>query len=110
MAVTKSDIVEELHKILERFGYPRKKTFDIVEDLIELIKRDLEQGNDVLISGFGKFCVKEKKARRGRNPATGESLILEPRRVVTFKCSGKLRDLMNNGKKKNRVSKGLRIR
>jgi len=55
----------------------------------------LESGEDVLVSGFCKFCVKEKKERKGRNPATGEDMMLEPRRVVTFKCSGKLRDKIN---------------
>ena len=58
----------------------------------------LASGDDVLISGFGKFRVKDKKERRGRNPATNDSLILEPRRVVTFKCSGKLRDRINGYK------------
>jgi integration host factor subunit alpha len=51
-----------------------------------------------MISGFGKFCVKEKTKRRGRNPATGGDMILAPRRVVTFRCSGKLRDKVNTGK------------
>jgi integration host factor subunit alpha len=55
----------------------------------------LESGDDVMISGFGKFCVKEKKKRQGRNPATGEDMILTPRRVVTFRCSGKLRAKIN---------------
>jgi len=59
------------------------------------MKRSLESGEDVMISGFGKFCVKEKKERRGRNPSTGEDMVLEPRKVVTFKCSGNLRDRIN---------------
>jgi integration host factor subunit alpha len=63
--------------------------------LIEIIKRSLESGEDVLVSGFGKFKVREKKARKGRNPATGEGVILDPRRVVTFHCSGKLRKKIN---------------
>jgi integration host factor subunit alpha len=66
-----------------------------VEFLIEIIKRSLESGEDVLVSGFGKFKVREKKARKGRNPATGEGVILDPRRVVTFHCSGKLRKKIN---------------
>jgi integration host factor subunit alpha len=66
-----------------------------VESLIEIIKRSLESGDDVLFSGFGKFCVRAKKERRGRNPKTGEDLMLEPRRVVTFHCSGKLRKKIN---------------
>jgi len=68
---------------------------ETVETLLELIKRSLESGEDVLVSGFGKFCVKEKRERRGRNPSTGEDMMLEPRRVVTFNCSHKLRDRIN---------------
>lgn len=94
MALSKKEIVETL---IDQLGYPRKQCFDIMESLIEIIKGDLEAGNDVLVSGFGKFCVRDKKKRRGRNPATGESLMLEPKRVVTFKCSGKLREKMNGG-------------
>ena len=89
MALTKNDIVEQLW---DQLGFPKNKSVEITESLIELIKATLESGEDVLVSGFGKFCVKEKKARKGRNPATGEDLILKPRRVVTFKWSGKLRD------------------
>ena len=64
----------------------------VIETLIGLIKTKLAVGEDVLISGFGKFCVKEKKERRGRNPANGEAMMLETRKVLTFKCSGQLRD------------------
>ena len=67
----------------------------VIETLIGLIKINLAANEDVLISGFGKFCVKEKKERRGRNPATGEAMMLEARKVVTFKCSGQLRDKIN---------------
>ena len=66
-----------------------------LEILLEIIKRTLESGEDVLVSGFGKFCVKEKQERRGRNPSTGEDMMLAPRKTVTFKCSGKLRDKIN---------------
>jgi integration host factor subunit alpha len=66
-----------------------------VETLIEIIKSNLEKGEDVLISGFGKFCVKKKNPRRGRNPATGADLMLRERRVISFKCSGKLRNKIN---------------
>jgi len=76
-------------------GYSLQKSADTLETLIEIIKRTLETGEDVLVSGFGKFRVKDKKERRGRNPATGEDLMLEPRMV--FKCSGKLRDRVNGG-------------
>jgi len=66
-----------------------------VESLLEIIKSTLESGEDVLISGFGKFRVRDKTKRRGRNPATGDDMMLRPRRVVTFNCSGKLREKVN---------------
>ena len=88
MALTKSDIVASIHDL----GLTKKKSVEVIENLLEIIKRSLESSEDVLISGFGKFCVKDKARRRGRNPATGEDLMLRSRRVVTFKCSGKLRN------------------
>ena len=91
MALTKNDIVSSIHDL----GFTKKKSVEIIESFLEIIKSALEKNEDVLISGFGKFCVKEKKARRGRNPATGADLILRERKVVTFKCSGKLRDKIN---------------
>jgi integration host factor subunit alpha len=94
MALTKHDIVEQIQKGL---GFPKNQSVDITESLLELIKSSLESGDDVLVSGFGKFCAKEKAERKGRNPATGEDAILPVRRVVTFKCSGKLRDKINGG-------------
>ncbi len=87
MALTKSDMVASVHNI----GLTKKQSVEVIESLLEIIKRSLESSEDVLISGFGKFCVKNKSTRRGRNPATGEDLMLRGRRVVTFKCSGKLR-------------------
>ena len=92
MALTKHDIVEQVYIEL---GLPKNESIEIVESLLELIKASLASGEDVLVSGFGKFCVKEKRERKGRNPATGEDLMLKPRRVVTFKWSGKLRDKVN---------------
>ncbi|UCH22810.1 MAG: integration host factor subunit alpha [Deltaproteobacteria bacterium] len=94
MTLTKADIIESIAK---KNGYTKNKSTETVETLLEIIKRTLESGEDVLVSGFGKFCVKEKKERRGRNPATDETMILAPRRVVTFKCSGKLREKINGG-------------
>jgi integration host factor subunit alpha len=91
MALTKSDIVARVHEL----GFTKKKSVDIIESLLEIMKSTLENGDDILISGFGKFCVKEKNKRRGRNPATGSDLILRERKVVTFKCSGKLRNKIN---------------
>lgn len=92
MALTKADIVDS---IKDRLGFTRKQSIEIVETLLENIKKKLESGEDVLISGFGKFCVKQKEERRGRNPATGSDMMLPPRKVVTFKCSGRLRDKIN---------------
>jgi integration host factor subunit alpha len=91
-ALTKAHIIDA---VAESNGYTRKKSIETVETALELIKRSLESGEDVLISGFGKFCVKEKAERKGRNPATGEDMILKPRRVVTFRSSGKLRGKIN---------------
>jgi len=92
MALSKAQIVSSINKTT---GIPRLQATELVEVLLETIKSALESGDDVLVSGFGKFCVKDKNKRRGRNPATGSSMVLEPRRVVTFKCSGKLRDRVN---------------
>ncbi len=92
MALTKNEIVGKVNEL----GFTKKKSTDVIESLLEIIKNSLIQGDDVLVSGFGKFCVKEKKPRRGRNPATGKDLMLRERKVVTFKCSGKLRDKINN--------------
>jgi integration host factor subunit alpha len=94
MTLTKAQIVESVQNHL---GFTKNRSTDLVETLLEIIKNSLENGDDVLISGFGKFCVKDKKERRGRNPANGQDLILSPRKVVTFKCSGVLRDKINNG-------------
>lgn len=91
MALTKNQIVSKVNGL----GFTKKKSAEIIESLLELIKGTLENGDDVLISGFGKFCVKKKNQRRGRNPATGEDLILRERRIVTFKCSGRLRERIN---------------
>jgi integration host factor subunit alpha len=94
MTLTKADLIAA---IAEQNGYTKKKSIETVEALLEIIKKSLETGEDVLISGFGKFCAKEKAKRRGRNPATGNDLMLAPRKVVTFKCSGKLRKMINEG-------------
>jgi integration host factor subunit alpha len=92
MALTKADIIESVN---QQLGFPQKKSTELVEQLIETIKSTLASGDEVLISGFGKFSVNKKNERRGRNPATGDSMMLRPRRVVTFKCSGKLRRKIN---------------
>jgi len=92
MTLTKAQFVES---VKNQIAFPKDKSSEIVETLLEIIKRTLTSGEDVLISGFGKFCVKEKAERKGRNPATGEDMMLEPRKVVTFKCSGELRKRIN---------------
>ena len=92
MALTKAQIVGTVQNHL---GLSRKRSSQLIENLLEIMKKSLENGEDVLVSGFGKFCVKQKRERKGRNPATGDDMMLEPRKVVTFKCSGKLRDKIN---------------
>ena len=92
MTLTKANIIDA---IAEANGFPRNKASETVETLLEIIKGTLVSGEDVLISNFGKFCVNQKKERRGRNPATGDDMMLAPRKIVTFKCSGKLRDKIN---------------
>ncbi len=92
MTLTKDHVINSIHNHL---GLPKTKSTEIVESLLEIIKKTLENGEDVLISGFGKFCVKGKKERRGRNPQTGEDLLLGSRRVVVYKCSLVLRDKIN---------------
>jgi len=92
MTLTKADIIDTIYNQLD---VPKTKSTQVVESLIEIIKKTLENGEDVLISGFGKFCVKEKMQRKGRNPQTGNDLMLGERRVVTFKCSGRLKNKIN---------------
>ena len=92
MALTKNDIVQQIQNQL---GFPKNQSKEITESLLELIKSVMESGEDFLVSGFGKFSVKEKAERKGRNPATGDDVILPARRVVTFKWSGKLREKVN---------------
>lgn len=92
MNLTKADLVDSIYKHTD---LPKQESAELVECLLEVIKRTLENGEDILISGFGKFCVREKRKRRGRNPQTGRELMLGERRVVTFKCSGVLRTKIN---------------
>ena len=91
MSLTKNHLIESILKIC-----PTKKDAErAIENLLENIKSTLANGEDVLISGFGKFCVKNKRQRRGRNPSTGDDLILDARRVVTFTCSTTLKNKIN---------------
>jgi integration host factor subunit alpha len=96
MALTKAEMASTISEVL---FIERKKAVECVESLLEIIKSTLESGEDVLMSGFGKFCVNEKRKRKGRNPATGKDLVLPARKIVTFKCSGKLKQRMNKRKK-----------
>ena len=96
MTLTKAKIADAIHQEL---GFPKNRSAELLELLLELMKNKLEVGEDVLISGFGKFSLKEKNQRRGRNPQTGDPIMLAPRKVVTFKCSGVLRDRINKGSK-----------
>ena len=89
MTLTKDHIINSINNHLD---LPKNESAALFQSLLETIKKTLESGEDVLISGFGKFLVKEKNERNGRNPATGNNLILDARRLVTFKCSGKLRE------------------
>ena len=92
--LTKAHIVENL---FAKNLFTKSESSQVIETLFEIVKQTLEQGEDVLISGFGKFSVKEKNQRRGRNPQTGDPIILSPRKVATFKCSGVLRERINEG-------------
>ena len=94
MTLTKQHITESIQGQLK---ISKNASYELVENILEVIKKTLASGEDVMISGFGKFCVKEKKERKGRNPATGEDMMLGARRVVTFQWSGKLRDQINDG-------------
>lgn len=92
MTLTKADLIEAIQS---NTGLTVKQTTNLVETLIEIMKDTLASGEDILMSGFGKFCVKEKAERKGRNPATGDDKMITARKVVMFKCSGKLRKKIN---------------
>ena len=94
MTLTKAHLTDSIRKGL---GLPKSKSSELLKSLFEIMKATLGSGEDILISGFGKFCVKDKNDRRGRNPLTGENMMLEARRVVTFKCSLPLKQKLNGG-------------
>ena len=100
MTFTKAHLIDSVYN---HSNLQKQESLQIVEFLLEIIKRTLASGEDVLITGFGKFTVKEKDSRKGRNPHTGGDLQLDARRIVTFNCSGILRKRLNK-KKKNRKS------
>ena len=92
MSLNKAQIVEGIH---QGTGLTRKQAGDALENIIDIIKNRLEVGESVLISGFGRFAVKEKRPRQVRNLATGKSMTLDGRKVVSFKCSNVLKDKLN---------------
>jgi integration host factor subunit alpha len=107
MTLTKESLIQSLY---DQCGLSKETSRTLVETTFELMKKSLESGEDVLITGFGKFSVREKDARKGRNPATGEGLILDGRTVVTFRCSPVLRKkLKGKGflKSKDRRKRGI---
>ena len=93
MSMTKIDIIESFY---EQLGIPKKECVRIVESLFEIIKDQLERGDDVMISGFGKWTIKAKNERKGRNPQTGASMAIKARKVVTFKPSTILKCKVND--------------
>jgi len=93
MTLTKADLVQQVYKNHE--GLTKAQATASVEAFLSLSKQSLIGGSDLLLSGFGKFNVKDKNSRRGRNPQTGQELTLDARRVVTFKPSGILREKIN---------------
>ena len=95
MTITKATLAEA---ISEKLGLRQQHSADVIESMLEILKRALVAGDDVLISGFGQFYLKSKATRRGRNPATGDDLMLGARRVVGFRCSNKLRENLNQMK------------
>jgi integration host factor subunit alpha len=94
VAITKEKLITNLQTQL---GMDRQESRQVVERLIKIMKDTLSQGEDLLISGFGKFSVHQKKARRGRNPQTKEEITLAARKILVFKASGVLRKRINEG-------------
>lgn len=92
MSFTKADLAQ---KVADDCGFMRGEAAEIVEKLLEIMKASLIAGEDVMISGFGKWSVKSKHARRGRNPQTGEDMILGARRAVTWSYSPLLKKAVN---------------
>ncbi|RTZ94316.1 MAG: integration host factor subunit alpha [Deltaproteobacteria bacterium] len=93
--MTKMDLVNSIYS---KVGFSKKDSLMIVENVLEIMKSHLEQGEKIKISGFGNFVVREKRPRRGRNPQTGDQITIEGRRILTFKPSNVLRRLLNESK------------
>ncbi len=102
MTLTKGDIVE---RVCARLQCSRAEGAQLVEAVFDLMKEHLERGEKVKISGFGNFVVREKRPRRGRNPKTGEELIIRGRRVLTFKPSNVLKRAVNHRLVRNRMAR-----
>jgi integration host factor subunit alpha len=90
--MTKAEIVEQIY---EQVGFSKKESAELVEKVFEAIKETLANGEKVKISGFGNFVVRDKGSRKGRNPQTGQEILLEARKVLTFKPSLVLKNLLN---------------
>jgi integration host factor subunit alpha len=93
MTLTKADLIQKVYQ--QHDNMTKQQATEAVVAFLRLSKDSLISGSDLLLSGFGKFTVRDKGARRGRNPQTGDELTLDSRRVVTFKPSGILRDIIN---------------
>ncbi|MBI5586969.1 MAG: integration host factor subunit alpha [Deltaproteobacteria bacterium] len=91
--MTKADIVEI---VFEKVGFSKKDVGHVIEEIFEVVKNTLEQGEKVKISGFGNFTIRQKRARRGRNPQTGTEITIDQRRVMTFKASQLLKKAINS--------------
>ncbi|MBI5469489.1 MAG: integration host factor subunit alpha [Deltaproteobacteria bacterium] len=90
--MTKADIVEI---VFEKVGFSKKDVGMVIEEIFEVVKNTLQQGEKVKISGFGNFTIRQKRARRGRNPQTGTEITIDERRVMTFKASQLLKKAIN---------------
>ncbi len=95
--MTKADLIDAVY---EEFDFSKKESAEIVETMLDIIKENLENGDNVKLSGFGSFNIRDKRARRGRNPQTGEDMTISQRRVLTFRASNILRDELNKSQKK----------
>ncbi|RLB67742.1 MAG: integration host factor subunit alpha [Deltaproteobacteria bacterium] len=91
--MTKADIIEAIY---DEVGFSKRESADIVETTFDIIKETLEKGENIKLSGFGSFNIRDKKARRGRNPQTGEEITITPRRILTFKSSNVFRYQLNS--------------
>ncbi|OQY11604.1 MAG: integration host factor subunit alpha [Desulfobacteraceae bacterium 4572_19] len=92
MTLTKKYIIDNIQ---DRLLCSKGEAREFFNDLLEIIKSTLSNNEDIMISGFGKFCLNEKVSRIGRNPSTKKDMVINKRKVITFKCSGTLRDVIN---------------